>query len=213
MQYNQELEKLQEEVTTVFDEKEKVREEVFSIHRKIIKLAGNSIKAMHRGEHDKAGDQLKEAHSHVENTRNLLSNHRDVYHAGFVHSAQKEYAEARIFQAVIHGLKLPFPQELNVDIAPYLNGMGEAVGEMRRYLLDRLRHEIFQDGEIILQTMDDFLCFLSSLDYPDALTEGLRRTADITRSIIEKTRGDLTNAVQQHVLLETIRKARKLSDH
>lgn len=210
MQYNQELEKLHQEVTSVFDEKEKVREEAFSIHRKIIKLAGNSIKAMHRGEDEKANELLKEAHAHVENTRTLLSNHRDVYHAGFVHSAQKEYSEARIFQAVIHRSQLPLPKELNVDIAPYLNGMGEAVGEMRRYLLDRLRHEVFQDGETILQTMDDFLYFLSSLDYPDALTEGLRRTADITRSIIEKTRGDLTNAVRQHALEETIRASQKL---
>lgn len=205
--YQEELEKLHQEVTKVFNEKEEVREEAFSIHRQIIKLAGNSIKAMHREEYAAAKKLLEEAHSFVEKTRILLSKHQEVFHAGFVHSAQKEYAEARIFQAVINHDPIPLPSSLNVDTAPYLNGMGEAVGELRRHLLDRLRHGVFQDGEAILQTMDDILYFLSSLDYPDALTEGLRRTADITRSIIEKTRGDLTNAVRQHSLEKMIKEA------
>lgn len=207
MNYNQALEKLHGEIAELFNEKEQVREEAFSIHRKIIKLAGNSIKAMHRGEFEKAKTLLEEAHSYVSNTRDLLTPHQDVFHAGFVHSAQKEYAEARIFLAVVQMEQIPMPKELNVDIAPYLNGMGEAVGEMRRFLLDRLRHGIFQNGEETLQTMDDFLYFLSSLDYPDALTQGLRRTADVTRSIIEKTRGDLTNAVRQHALEKMFRDA------
>lgn len=207
MNYNQALEKLHREIAELFNEKEQVREEAFSIHRKIIKLAGNSIKAMHRGEFEKAKTLLEEAHLYVSNTRDLLAPHKDVFHAGFVHSAQKEYSEARIFLAVVQMEQIPMPKELNVDIAPYLNGMGEAVGEMRRFLLDRLRHGIFQNGEEILQTMDDFLYFLSSLDYPDALTQGLRRTADVTRSIIEKTRGDLTNAVRQHALEKMFREA------
>ena len=128
-----------------------------------------------------------------------------MYYAGFVQDAQKEYAEASITCALIAGRELPQPGALEVGYAPYLNGMGEAIGELRRRLLDLLRHGEVLRCESILQQMDDMYGVLVTMDYPDGMTGGLRRTTDVARSIIEKTRGDLTVAIRQQQLESTLR--------
>jgi len=130
----------------------------------------------------------------------VLKDHPDVYYAGFVHDAQKEHAEARQTYALIRGEPLPSPEHLGVGYAAYLNGLGEAVGELRRHGLDQMRHRDVAWSEGILETMDDIYYALVSFDYPTAISGGLKRTADVTRSLIERTRGDVTNAVRQQQL-------------
>jgi translin len=129
-----------------------------------------------------------------------LSAHEDVYHAGFVHDAQKEYVEGRVTLALVAGRPLPDPDDLGVSYAAYLNGLGEAVGELRRYLLDAIRRGEEQRCEELLSDMDDIYSLLVTLDFPDALTGGLRRTTDSVRGILERTRGDLTMSMRQREL-------------
>lgn len=203
--YQGQLEQLSQKALALFDDKEKAREHSLSLHRHIIKLSGNSIKSMHRNDFEKADALLTEAREAIDSLSELLRTHPDVYHGGFVQNAQKEYAEARSFQAVILSRPLPTMDELKVDIAPYLNGLGEAIGELRRYVLDNLRKGRFDTVEKTLQIMDDIYYVLCAIDYPDALTLGLRRTADVARSLVEKTRGDLTTALQQRRLEEALR--------
>src|SRR5947209_12099943 len=126
-----------------------------------------------------------------------LQDHHDILYAGFVQDAQKEYAEAATFAAITQGHSLPEAPELAIGWAPYLNGLGEMVGELRRYVLDQLRHGNLDTCEVFLQHMDDVYALLTLVDFPDAITVGLRRTTDTARSILEKTRGDLTVAVSQ----------------
>jgi translin len=126
-----------------------------------------------------------------------LHDHREIFFAGFVQDAQKEYAEAVTFAALTQHLPLPTPQELAISYAAYLNGLAEAVGELRRYVLDQLRHGHVEACEVFLTYMDDIYAMLISVDFPDAITSGLRRTTDATRGILEKTRGDLTSAAIQ----------------
>jgi translin len=126
-----------------------------------------------------------------------LRDHQDIYHAGFLQDAQKEYAEAATFSALAQHLPLPTPDELSIGYAAYLNGLGETVGELRRYLLDQLRRGNNDQCEVFLNYMDDIYATLITIDFPDAITAGLRRTTDATRAILEKTRGDLTAAVMQ----------------
>ncbi|GAC1366734.1 MAG: hypothetical protein NVS2B12_36720 [Ktedonobacteraceae bacterium] len=123
--------------------------------------------------------------------------HRDIYFAGFVQDAHKEYAEAATFAALTQHRPLPTPAELSIGHAAYLNGIAEAVGELRRYVLDQLRRGHIDNSEVFLNYMDDIYAVLISVDFPDAITSGLRRTTDSTRGILEKTRGDLTTAVVQ----------------
>ncbi|HMO55427.1 MAG TPA: hypothetical protein PJ994_13045, partial [Tepidiformaceae bacterium] len=144
-----------------------------------------------------AAEMLDEAREVRDAAVRALEGHADIYHAGFLHDAQKEYAEARTTLALLSGGSIPAPEVLGVEYAAYLNGIAEAVGEMRRMVLDRLRGGEYDGCEEILDAMDDIYSVLVTIDYPDAMTGGLRRTTDQTRGILEKTRGDLTMAIVQ----------------
>jgi len=159
-----------------------------------------SIRAVHRGEFAKAETLLRTAAEQVEILRQDLQSLPDVYYTGYVQDSLKEYAEARAVCAVITGEALPDPDAIHVDYAAYLNGLAEAVGELRRYILDALRQGNLDRCEEILAYMDDIYSVLLTMDFPDAITGNLRRTTDITRSIMEKTRGDLTLALRQERL-------------
>jgi translin len=187
-----------------FAEKNTAREKVLSASRTLIRMSANSIRAVHRGEFDEATGMLDEARRVRDEAVAALEGHGDIYYAGFLHDAQKEYAEARTTLALLSGQPMPTPEALGVEYPAYLNGIAEAVGEMRRNLLDRLRRGQFEGCEELLQAMDDIYSVLVTIDFPDAMTGGLRRTTDQTRGILEKTRGDLTMAILQRDAARTI---------
>lgn len=176
-------------------EKNAAREKALAASRSIIRMSANAIRAVHRGEFTEAAAKLDEARAVRDEAVAALAGHGDVYHAGFLHDAQKEYAEARSTLALLSGRPLPSPEELGVEYPAYLNGIAEAVGELRRSLMDRLRGGDSTGCEELLEAMDDIYSVLVTIDFPDAMTGGLRRTTDQTRGILEKTRGDLTMAI------------------
>ena len=178
-------------------EKNAAREKALAASRILIRLSANAIRAIHRAEFARAADMLDEARTVRDGAVAALAGHADVYHAGFLHDAQKEYAEARTTLALLTGGSIPAPEDLGVEYPAYLNGIAEAVGEVRRMILDRLRRGEFEGCEGLLQAMDDIYSVLITIDFPDAMTGGLRRTTDQTRGILEKTRGDLTMAILQ----------------
>ena len=135
--------------------------------------------------------------------------HEDVRYAGYLQDAQKEYVEARLTQAIVREEPLPTPQDLQVEDAPYLNGMAEAIGEGRRHVLDLLRGGEVQRGERVLGVLEDLYGVLVTMDYPDAITRNLRRSTDIARSLIEKTRGDLSIAFVQRDLHDALDRHRR----
>ncbi len=135
-----------------------------------------------------------------------LEPHPDLFYTGYVQDAQKEYVEALATFSLITGEPMQTPEEIGVAAAAFLNGLAEAVGELRRYVLDRLRRGDVVRCEPLLQTMDDIYSLLVTIDYPDALTGGLRRTTDATRAILERTRGDLTFALRQQDLEMSLRR-------
>lgn len=183
-----------------FKGKYQARDKALQHGRDIIRHSANAIRAIHRGDTQEAERLLATAQALLQNIEDALREHPDVYHAGFVHDAQKEYAEARITLALVQGLPLPEPEELRVGYPAYLNGAAESVGELRRQVLDRLRHQETQRCEELLAAMDDIYSMLVTVDFPDAMTGGLRRTTDSVRGILERTRGDLTMALVQHSL-------------
>lgn len=171
------------------------RERALPASRKAIRSCANAIRAIHRGELDLAHRLMGEARAAIDEGLAAVEGHPHIRYAGYLQDAQKEYAEARITEAVVTGAsELPTPEELGVEDAPYLNGMAEAIGESRRYILDLLRHGKVAEGEAVLTAMDDMYYVLVSMDYPDAITLNLRRSTDVARSLIEKTRGDLSVA-------------------
>ena len=199
------LNDISDKIRADFEAKNAVRDTALVRSRELIRYCANSIRAIHRHEFDEALALLDEAKQSAQIMVDGLAGYEDLYQAGYSQDALKELAEAHITYALVRGLPLPDPDELGVGYAAYLNGLGEAVGELRRYALDLVRRDEVQKSEQILQTMDDIYSVLVTVDFPDAITRGLRRTTDVTRSILEKTRGDLTMTLRQERLQKALR--------
>ncbi len=195
------LSDIERAVRSHLDDKFAARELGIKNSRVVIRLSANAIRSLHRGDSGAAADLMDEAGAKLAESKEALTDHPDILHAGFVSDAAKEYAEARLTAALMGGSTLPLPSELGVEAAPFLNGLGEAVGEMRRRLLDLLRAGDLESAEEALASMSEVLDLLASLDYPDGMTGGLRRTTDVARALIERSRADLTStAVQQRLI-------------
>ena len=172
--------------------------------RAVIRLCGSSIKAVHRLQFERASQLAADAETELRAVQAALADHPAIEHAGFLHDAEKEYVEARAVRAFVDGVELPSAEELGVGGAAYLRGLAEAASELRRHLLDRLRDGDVERAEELLGLMDDTYDALSTVDFPDAVTHGLRRTLDALRAVLERSRGDLTSAVLQHRLQRAI---------
>ena len=184
--------------------KNAARERALGACRSIIRLSANSIRAVHRLEFERADGLLAEARAAHLTAIEALSPHGALFHAGFLHDAQKELVEAHAVRELLSGGALPTPESLGVEDAAYLNGIAEAVGELRRMLLDKLRRGQPDGCEELLRAMDDIYDALVTVDFPDAMTGGLRRTPDQTRGILERTRGDLTMAMVQREVMSSL---------
>ena len=180
--------------------KDAAREKALPLCREVIRYSSQSIRAVHRQELERATELLKTARDLLTEAEDALSDGIELANTGFLRDAQKEYAEGRITTALVTGNPPPDPDELGVNPAAYLNGMGEAVGEIRRYLLDSMRKGDLSRGEELLGAMDDIYNVLVTMDFPDAITGGLRRTTDMVRGVLERTRSDLTLAIRQDEL-------------
>jgi len=207
------LEAIAEKIRLYFSAKDAAREKALRLSREVIRYSANAIRAVHRQEEVSAEQLLNSARALLEELANdVLENNDEFAHAGFVHDAQKEFAEASMTLAIVAGKSLPEPEALGVSYPAYLNGLGEAVGEMRRYLLDSLRRNSLSRCEELLATMDDIYAVLMTMDFPEGITYGLRRTSDAVRGILERTRGDLTLVLRQRELedkLEQISKKKR----
>ena len=199
------LSEIADSVRAYLDAKHKARERALALTREVIRLSANAIRNVHRRQFDVADELLAKAKSNLDLTKAGLTDHGDIFHAGFVHDAQKEFAEANTTLAFIAGRPLPTPESLGIMGAAYLNGIGETVGELRRHLLDALRSGDIQHCEEALDAMTDIYDVLVTMDYPEAVTGGLRRTADAMRGILERTRGDFTMAYAQRRLEDKLR--------
>ena len=195
-----ELNGICDKIRGTFEAKDAARERALVLSREVIRNSANAIRAIHREEFDDALALMGQSDGLLREVDGVLKDHLDVYYAGFVHDSQKEHAEAHITYALVRGEPLPDPDDIRVGYAAYLNGMGEAVGELRRHALDRIRQNDMNWGESLLAAMDEIYYAMVSFDYPTAISGGLKRTADVTRSLIERTRGDLTNAIRQQRL-------------
>ena len=200
----EQLDTIEEEAQRYFTLKHAARERALPKSRAAIRACANSIRASHRQEFATAEDLRQQAARLLAEMAEDLRDHQDIFFAGFVQDAQKEFAEASTFAAIAQSRPIPLAPDLHLEWAPYLNGLGEAIGELRRYVLDQLRRGSYETCELLLRYMDDIYALLTSIDYPDAITGGLRRTTDLARGILEKTRGDLTVAVGQAQLQQAM---------
>lgn len=194
------LDAMAEKIRKTLSEKDEAREKMLPLCRDSIRFSSTAIRAVHRREFAEAERLIKSARSVLSEAEKAITGYSELGNTGAVKDAQKEYAEANITLAIVTGKTIPEPDELGIDVAAYLNGLGEAIGEIRRYLLDSMRKGDLARGEELLTVMDDVYSILVTIDFPDALTGGLRRTTDMVRGVLEKTRSDLTLAITQKSL-------------
>jgi translin len=188
------------EATAQIEASHAARERAIGRSRALIRQCANAIRAAHRREFDAARAQLGEATVTAQTLRNELAGHPELLFAGYTQDALKEYAEAALVYAFLHGEEPPSAATLGVGPAAYLNGLAEAASELRRAILDGLRRGETARAEELLATIDDVYGLLVTVDYPDAVTGGLRRTTDALRAVLERTRGDVTAAIRQDQL-------------
>ncbi|MCX6082287.1 MAG: haloacid dehalogenase [Chloroflexi bacterium] len=186
------LDSISEIIRLQFDARTAARDQALTQARALTRFCSQAIRAVHRDDDVSMLEQLGEARKLADSLRSAVSSFPDLYYAGYTQDALKEFVEASVTCALIKNLPLIGPQELGVEYNTYLNGLSEVVGELRRRCLDILRHGYSAEAERLLTLMDDIYAVLVTMDYPDAITSGLRRQTDIARSIIEKTRGDIT---------------------
>ena len=195
------LDQICEEIRIDFENKTALRDEALRNARQCIKHASLAIRAVHRNEEPEAREELRLCRELSDNLRETLkTSHPELYYAGYTQDALKEYCEAELTVAMILGESLPTPEMLNAENPAYLNGLAETLGELRRRCLDLLRPGYNSEVERLLKLMDEVFTQLVTMDYPDAITEGLRRRTDLARGIIERTRADITVAFREDQL-------------
>src|SRR5512136_1808877 len=187
---------LTEGMLASFEAKDKAREEALKLSREIVRNCSVAIRCVHREDFDKALGLVNEAYLSLQEIRNLLRDHQDVRYAGFVDDAEQEFAEARCIYSLISRHAILTHEDVDVDLVNYLAGLGDTTGELRRHILDLIRTGMPEKGEYFLEMMEEIYYLLMLFDYPDAITRGLRRKSDLARSMLERTRGDLTNALE-----------------
>jgi len=193
-----------DQVVEVFEELTHARDQALINARQLTRKSAHTIRAIHRLEREEAQSLLAEARELQHKLNTDLANYPTLLYAGYTMDAIKEFVEASITYALIVDDPLPTPQDLGVEPATYLNGLAEVTGELRRRVLDILRHGYSEEAERLLTIMDEIYSVLVTIDYPDAITNGLRRQTDLVRGIVERTRGDMTIALQEERLKQSM---------
>jgi len=198
------LEEISAKIRENFEAKDSVREDGLKISREIVRECRKATFALHGQDFEKANNSIEAAGKALEKLEILFKGYADIYYAGYVEHAQQEYSEVSVLRSLLkeegESKNLPSPDELRVEYAAYLNGLGDVVGELRRHVLDLIRRDSFEKAEVFLGIMENIHAILMDFDYPDAITKGLRRKTDVSRALIEKTRGDVVNAISQKKL-------------
>ena len=195
-----------DEITQQMEEISQLRDGTLSRSRRLIRDCAHSIRAMHRHELEKAEEMLAAARRDAQAMVEPLADYPDLYHAGYTQDALKELVEAHLLYAFITGGKLATPADLVVTGAAYLKGLTEAATEMRRFALDLMRQDRVEEADPYLEMMDEIYSLLVTVDFPDAVTGGLRRQTDVLRGVLERTRGDLTTAMRQEKMQAALRR-------
>ena len=191
-------------LSITFDKLNDIREQSLAISREIVRECSKSIRNIHRNDVSNAKEHIKIAQNKIEKLKNICSEISEISYAGYVLDAEREFVEAVLFYTFeVNGYIEPY-KKFNVHPSSYIQGIGDTIGEWRRKALDHLRNLDIKKAETYLEIMEEGMGILNELDYPDALTGGLRRYADNARSIIERTRSDITNAFINEALRKDI---------
>ncbi|AMQ17766.1 translin family protein [Thermococcus peptonophilus] len=200
------IEEIVETIREELDEKDLLREEALRITREIVRLSGDTVKAIHRGDIPTARARFEEVEKKVEELKEKLKDHPDLYYTGYVQTAHQEFVEAALLLSYVMGKPYPTPWELDVPKADYALGLGDFIGELRRYFLLRLLEGDIEAAERAYREMENVYNALMTLEYPKGLVN-IRTKQDQARHILERTLEDLTRAKLNKKLEEKLKAA------
>ena len=198
--YSSDLSEIGDHAIAQLTSRNRDREEALAVSREVIRSSANAIRAVHRSDFEEARRLIASAKGRLDEAEHIRSDNPLIFNAGFMNDARKEFTEANVTLAVISGQDIPTADELGIEPSAYLNGMAEVIGELRRYILDALRKDSVDRCEELMEVMDEIYGVLVTVDFPEAVTGGLRHTTDAMRAVLERTRGDLTISVRQRAL-------------
>jgi translin len=198
------LEAIVDEIRTGFEAKSAVRDTTLQRSRALIRHCANAIRATHRRDFAEAEELLATTREAADELVAGVEPYPDLYYAGYTQDALKEYVEAQVVYVFVKDGDLPTPEELGVEPPAYLKGLAEAASELRRHSLDLMRQNDLDRAEEMLRIMDEVYGRLMTVDFPDAITGGLRRTTDMLRGVVQRTRGDLTTAFRQEMMRQAL---------
>ncbi|MBE2198029.1 MAG: haloacid dehalogenase [Anaerolinea sp.] len=194
------LDKLADKIRLQFEQTNSARDQAYQQSRTLISLCARAIRAIHRDEWEPADQLIAEAKTAVTTLTTGVQAYPGLYYAGYTQDAVKEYVEACLTYALVRDQPLPTPAELNAESNTWLNGLAEAATELRRRILDIIRHGHSDEAERLLDHMDQIYSTLVTFDFNDSITGGLRRRTDTVRAVLERTRGDVTTSLRQSQL-------------
>lgn len=203
------LDTIAEEIRSEFNAVNDARDKAFQRSRHLISLCARAIRAVHREEWTGAEEKIDEARTAAQQLKEGVEEFPNLYYAGYTQDALKEYVEASLVYSLIRGKPIPDPSELGVESNTWLNGLAEASTELRRRILDIIRHGHSKEAERLLSIMDDIYLVLVTFDFNDAITGGLRRRTDTVRAVLERTRGDVTNSLRRAELQKALESMEK----
>jgi translin len=203
------LDTIIESIRATFTARNAARDLTLNRSRELIRFCSLAIRAVHREEFAEAEQLLNTAKQAAAAMKADIASHPELYYTGYTQDSLKELTEACCVYAIVQHKRIPLPEEIEVDEAAYLNGLAEAASELRRRALDLIRRDRVDEAEEMLTAMDDIYAQLVTIDFPDAITGGLRRTTDALRAVLERTRGDLTTTLQQEKLQKALREMEK----
>ena len=198
--YSADLSEIGDQAIALLTSRNRDREVGLSVSREVIRMSANAIRAVHRSDFEEARRLIDSGEARLQDAEHIRADNPLIYNAGFLNDARKEFTEANITLAVISGNDIPSAENLGIDPSSYLNGMAEVIGELRRFILDSLRRDNVDRCEELMEVMDEIYGVLVTVDFPEAVTGGLRHTTDAMRAVLERTRGDLTIALRQRAL-------------
>ncbi|MEW5989184.1 MAG: haloacid dehalogenase [Chloroflexota bacterium] len=196
----EQLDQIANTIRQHFEEVNTARDRAYERSRQVVSVCARAIRAIHREEWQPAVTLMEEAKAAVEALIEGVRPYPDLYYAGYTQDAVREYVEARLTYALVRNDPLPRPDELGAEDNTWLNGLAEASTELRRRILDIIRHGHSQEAERLLEAMDDVYSILVTFDFNDNITGGLRRRTDTVRGVLERTRGDVTTSLRQEEL-------------
>lgn len=193
----EELDIIADEIRAEMETASDVRDQAYQRSRKLISICARAIRAAHREEWDTAESLINEAKEAKETLVADVKAHPNLYFAGYTQDAVKEFVEANLTYELIRKRPLSTPEQLDAEGSTWLNGLAEAATELRRRILDIIRHGHSAEAERLLGQMDMVYSILVTFDFNDSITGGLRRRTDTVRAVLERTRGDVTTSMRQ----------------